>query len=236
MASSTYKITQSRKDVTPALFVVASGLQNLGAPVYGLEISQSMKDITGEKAVCVMKSEGVWRLTTQTKAERAQILLRGLTIRGHTITVLSTNPRLVNGEQTIRRNTMVERRMETSVSDVASPQIIIPQQDLVPGSQLTIDNFTSFKSRSRSLTKDAISKTRERSSSKRKTGPLKETPKGKRSTKNKKSPKQKTNQGSKTNEQDRVSKGTPSGNTGGNTQSAEYFDYWLNKQVRTSPT
>ena len=718
MASSTYKITQSRKDVTPALFVVASGLQNLGAPVYGLEISQSMKDITGEKAVCVMKSEGVWRLTTQTKAERAQILLRGLTIRGHTITVLSTNPRLVNGEQTIRLNignvpyevndsdvmtalellglkfgsqlkyefyrdedknptdiktgrrfisiapplkplpdmvkvankyraflqynrkevkvtglkdnpgsdpsknhndgsnnapwswpptgwrkpavehgqdphseseedlstlpstapygwqpmprhgfpprptvatqvvsesdtqlgtqvqanlgegfwstpkpkaqqehqsshfasdqpdlanenldfsntdtmledeqdflngtslktlcedigivhipidhthtkmmttsakpsnvivnqtpldgsnldvaldidtahvqensnelptkstcvefgssiehntevvtacakssnvivnqtpldgsnlavaldidtahvqensnelptkstcvefgssiehntevvtacakssnvivnqtpldgsnlavaldidtahvqensnelptkstcvepgssitevnckhviqlstseaspfldsldasnfpfpsndswdscaadnesdthpltpcpqndhTVVERRMEISVSDVASPQIIIPQQDLVPGSQLTIDNFTSFKSRSRSLTKDAISKSRERSSSKRKVGPLKETPKGKRSTKNKKSPKQKTNQGSKTNEQDRVSKGTPSdGNTGGNTQSAEYFDYWLNKQVRTSPT
>ena len=104
MANSTYKIVQSRKDVTPALFVVASGLQNLGDPVYGLEISQAMQHITGKKAVCIQKAEGVWRLTTQTKAERAKILLSGLTIRGHTITVLSTNPRLVNGERTIRLN------------------------------------------------------------------------------------------------------------------------------------
>ena len=106
----TYKISQSRKaGVTPAVFVVASGLQNLGAPVYGLEIVRAIQKITGQldqldDVICVQKSQGLWRINLKTMSDRANLLLRGLTIRGHSITVLSKSPRLVNGIQTIRLN------------------------------------------------------------------------------------------------------------------------------------
>ena len=106
----TYKISQSIKaDVIPAVFVVASGLQNLGAPVYGLEIVRAIQKITGEldkldDVICVQKSQGLWRINLKTKTDRANLLLRGLTIRGHSISVLSKSPRLVNGMQTIRLN------------------------------------------------------------------------------------------------------------------------------------
>ena len=84
----TYKIKQSRKDVTPAAYVVASALQNLGRPVYGLEISRAIQDITGKPPVCVQKAEGIWRLTTNTKGERALLLQSGITIREHSFSVL----------------------------------------------------------------------------------------------------------------------------------------------------
>ena len=100
----TYKIKQSRKDVTPAAYVVASALQNLGRPVYGLEISRAIQDITGKPPVCVQKAEGIWRLTTNTKGERALLLQSGITIREHSFSVLDTNPRLIDGKQTIRLN------------------------------------------------------------------------------------------------------------------------------------
>ena len=106
----TYKISQSIKaDVIPAVFVVASALQNLGAPVYGLEIVRAIQKITGEldqldDVICVQKSQGLWRINLKTKTDRANLLLRGLTIRGHSISVLSKSPRLVNGMQTIRLN------------------------------------------------------------------------------------------------------------------------------------
>ena len=105
-ATSTYKITQSRKsDVTPAVFIVASSLQNLGAPVYGLEIVRAIQD-TGEldDIICVQKSQGIWRITPKTKSDRTKLLLSGITIRGHAITVLNSSPRLVNGMETIRLN------------------------------------------------------------------------------------------------------------------------------------
>ena len=104
---TSYKIKQSRKgDVTPAVFIVASTLQNLGAPVYGLEIVRAIQEITGEigDVICVQKTQGVWRINPKTKSDRAKILLRGITVRGHAITVLGTSPRLVNGLQTIRVN------------------------------------------------------------------------------------------------------------------------------------
>ena len=40
----------------------------------------------------------------KTKSDRAKLLLRGITIRGHSISVLGKSPRLVNGMQTIRLN------------------------------------------------------------------------------------------------------------------------------------
>ena len=104
---TSYKIKQSRKgDVIPAVFIVASTLQNLGAPVYGLEIVRAIQEITGEigDVVCVQKSQGVWRNNPKTKSDRTKILLGGITVRGHAIAVLGTSPRLVNGLQTIRLN------------------------------------------------------------------------------------------------------------------------------------
>ena len=89
----------------PAVFVVASALQNLGDPVYGLEIVRAIQD-TGklEDIICCQKSQGIWRITTKTKSDRAKLLLSGITIRGHAITVLGSSPRLVNGMETIRLN------------------------------------------------------------------------------------------------------------------------------------
>ena len=105
MADSRPILRQSRKDVVPSMYIVAKGLQNLGDPVYGLEICKAMAKITGElDAICVQKREGLWILTAKNKADRTKILLTGLEIRGHSIAVLSKSPRLLNGEQTIRLN------------------------------------------------------------------------------------------------------------------------------------
>ena len=99
-------LRQSRKDVVPSMFIVAKGLQNLGEPVYGLEICRALQKITGElDAVCVQKIEGLWRITAKSKkTDRAKILLTGLEIRGHSVAVLSKSPRLLNGLETVRLN------------------------------------------------------------------------------------------------------------------------------------
>ena len=99
-------------------------------------------------------------------------------------------------------------------------------------STLYKENQPSIKSRrSRSLTKKKLVDSRKRSSSKRKGSP-KETPKGKKSTKNKTSPKV-----NKT-KQEKMSKDITSGvgGTAVKSKSSDFFDSWLNQQVRTSPT
>ena len=104
---STYKIAQSRKpDVIPAVFIVASTMSNLGAPVYGLELVRAIHDSgkLDNDIICCQKSQAVWRITVKTKADRAKLLLSGITIRNHSITVLGSNPRLFNGMETIRLN------------------------------------------------------------------------------------------------------------------------------------
>ena len=112
------------------------------------------------------------------------------------------------------------------------------RQEVCLGGQPTIDNFTVKKSlRSRSLTKEELSISRNRSASKRRLASPKETPIGKRSAKNKTSPKPKTKK-SKASKKDKKTKVVTSSVEGSaiDGQSSEHFDYWLNEQVRTSPT
>ena len=99
-------LQQSRKDVIPAIFIVAKGLMNLGEPVYGLEVCRALQDVTGEidAISCVQKCAGLWRITPKHKAARAKILQTGIVIRGHYISVLGRSPHLLNGVETIRLN------------------------------------------------------------------------------------------------------------------------------------
>ena len=99
-------LKQSRKDVIPAVFIVSKGLQNLGDPVYGLEICRALQNVTGEtdSISCVQKCEGLWRITPKHKAARLNILQTGIVIRGHYISVLGKSPYLLNGTETIRLN------------------------------------------------------------------------------------------------------------------------------------
>ena len=74
--------------------------------MYGLELVRAIQD-SGKLAddiICCQKSQAVWRITVKTKADRAKLLLSGITIRDHAITVLGSNPRLFNGMETIRLN------------------------------------------------------------------------------------------------------------------------------------
>ena len=112
------------------------------------------------------------------------------------------------------------------------------KQEVCLGGQPTIDNFTVNKSlRSRSLTKEEISISRNRSASNRRLVSPKETPIGKRSAKNKTSPNPKTKK-SKASKKDNKTKDVTSSveDSAIDSQSSEHFDYWLNKQVRTTPT
>ena len=67
------------------------------------------------------------------------------------------------------------------------------QQEIHLGGQLSIHRFLTPESRSRPLVKEDMADTRRRSSSKRKGGSPKGTPKGKKQNKNKSSPKKQGN-------------------------------------------
>ena len=112
------------------------------------------------------------------------------------------------------------------------------QQETNMGGQLSIHRFLTPESRSRSLVKEDSTNTRKRSSSKRKGGSPKGTPKGKKQNKNNKSPKKQGNVYEKI--KDSVSGNRETGSeservlevpsaAGNVDQPSQNMDWWLNQ-------
>ena len=107
MADSRHERSQRTKEpisTYPTLFVQSKDLPKSDKQIYGLEVYNAVEAATGklDKAECVQKIRGLWRITLKCNLSRAAILTKGLSIRGHHVTVLSKNPFLSpEGEETV---------------------------------------------------------------------------------------------------------------------------------------
>ena len=92
------------EDTYPTLFVRVKDLPSFGTPIWGIEIYDAVESVTGERdrSECIQKSEGLWRITVKDSHSRLTLLSTGLNIRGHHVTVLSKNPNLINGQESVR--------------------------------------------------------------------------------------------------------------------------------------
>ena len=97
-------VSVSQKCIIPPIFIPPRNLMNIGnSPLYGQEIIKSIETSIGEEnTVCVQKVNSTWRITVKTKKVRADILTKGLVVRGHSVQVLSKNPHLIDGQEAIR--------------------------------------------------------------------------------------------------------------------------------------
>ena len=92
------------EDTYPTLFVRVKDLPSFGTPIWGIEIYDAVESVTGERdrSECIQKSDGLWRITVKDSHSRLTLLNTGLNIRGHHVTVLSKNPNLINGQESVR--------------------------------------------------------------------------------------------------------------------------------------
>lgn len=97
-------VSVSQKCIIPPIFIPPRNLMNIGnSPLYGQEIIKSIETSVGEEnTVCVQKVNSTWRITVKTKKVRADILTKGLVVRGHSVQVLSKNPHLIDGQEAVR--------------------------------------------------------------------------------------------------------------------------------------
>ena len=88
------------------VFIPTRSLPTFGKVIYGIDIVRAVDSTTGNTGAifeCVQKVQGVWRVTVKNDLARAALLTRGISLRGHFVTVLGQNPFLSpDGEETLR--------------------------------------------------------------------------------------------------------------------------------------
>lgn len=91
-------------DSDPNVFILTKSLPVFGEPIYGLELLKAIESTTGltGKILCVQKISGLWRITLSNELARATLLTTGVSLRGHFVPVLGSNPFFLNGKETIR--------------------------------------------------------------------------------------------------------------------------------------
>lgn len=104
LSSSDSDSDSNIEDTYPTLFVRVKDLPSFGTPIWGIEIYDAVESVTGERdrSECIQKSDGLWRITLKCSHSRLTLLSTGLNIRGHHVTVLSKNPNLINGQESVR--------------------------------------------------------------------------------------------------------------------------------------
>ena len=99
--NNVWKNSQSYSTV----FIPTRSLPTFDKAIYGIDIVRAVDLTTGNVGAieCVQKVQGVWRVTVKNDLARAALLTRGISLRGHFVTVLGQNPFLSpDGEETLR--------------------------------------------------------------------------------------------------------------------------------------
>ena len=108
MDSSKTKVKATKeKSTVPPAFILPKSLPSSkehGGPVYGLEIKRAVEASLGNdvEIACIQKVNGIWRIILWSRKDRNNLVQKGISIRGHAITVYSTNPLLIEGKETVK--------------------------------------------------------------------------------------------------------------------------------------